>query len=150
MLLILKSLRQTFIWFVIFVPSLMAQTLDTQERNLTIHVGNLPDDTGMVVARLFRPGDDIFKTPFKVIKSHSFAKQSTLVFRDLEFGQYAVVVFQDKNANDDLDHNFLNLPAEPIGFSNNFTLGVFSGFPSFNKLKVNFDPEHESYQIDVH
>lgn len=37
----------------------------------------------------------------------------------LEAGSYAVSVFHDINDNQELDTNFLGIPTEPIGFSNN-------------------------------
>ena len=40
-------------------------------------------------------------------------------FKDLPFGQYAVSVMHDVNMNDMLDTNFLGIPKEGIGISNN-------------------------------
>lgn len=40
-------------------------------------------------------------------------------FKGIANGTYAVVVFQDLNDNQDLDTNFMGMPKEPYGFSNN-------------------------------
>jgi uncharacterized protein (DUF2141 family) len=40
-------------------------------------------------------------------------------FKDLKPGTYAVGVFQDENNNGKLDTNFLGIPKEGFGFSNN-------------------------------
>jgi uncharacterized protein (DUF2141 family) len=40
-------------------------------------------------------------------------------FKDLKPGSYAVGVFQDENENGKLDSNFLGIPKEGFGFSNN-------------------------------
>jgi outer membrane protein len=56
----------------------------------------------------------------------------------LAFGDYAVVVLHDGNDNGEVDHNFLGLPTEPLGFSNGFKLGLFSGKPTFEKLRFTF------------
>lgn len=38
---------------------------------------------------------------------------------DLPPGTYAVSVYEDLNGNHKLDHNFLGIPREPVGASNN-------------------------------
>lgn len=38
---------------------------------------------------------------------------------DLPAGTYAVSVYEDLNGNHKLDHNFLGIPREPVGASNN-------------------------------
>jgi uncharacterized protein (DUF2141 family) len=39
-------------------------------------------------------------------------------FHDLPYGDYAVAVFHDKNGDQQLNTNFLGMPTEPYGFSN--------------------------------
>jgi uncharacterized protein (DUF2141 family) len=41
------------------------------------------------------------------------------ILADLPSGNYAVSVYEDLNGNHKLDHNFLGLPREPVGASNN-------------------------------
>ena len=43
----------------------------------------------------------------------------TLSFKDLKPGAYAVQVMHDENGNGKLDANFLGMPVEGYGFSNN-------------------------------
>lgn len=45
--------------------------------------------------------------------------QLTYTFEGLPPGQYAISSFQDLNNNGKLDKNFLGIPSEPYGFSNN-------------------------------
>ena len=42
-----------------------------------------------------------------------------LIDTDLPPGTYAVSVYEDLNGNHKLDHNFLGIPREPVGASNN-------------------------------
>jgi uncharacterized protein (DUF2141 family) len=42
----------------------------------------------------------------------------TVVLRNVPPGRYAVQAFHDANANHDLDQNFIGIPKEGIGFSN--------------------------------
>ena len=43
----------------------------------------------------------------------------TYIFKNLEPAKYAAVVIQDLNDNKTLDTNFMRIPKEPYGFSNN-------------------------------
>ena len=45
--------------------------------------------------------------------------EMTLKFADLPAGKYAVQVMHDENGNNQLDANFLGIPSEGYGFSNN-------------------------------
>jgi uncharacterized protein (DUF2141 family) len=45
--------------------------------------------------------------------------QATCVFAGVPHGRYAVQAYHDENGNRRLDRNFLGIPSEPYGFSNN-------------------------------
>lgn len=57
--------------------------------------------------------------------------------KNLPSGEYAVSVYHDKNDNNELDQNFLGIPTEGFGFSNN-AMGTF-GPPSFDQAKIQID-----------
>jgi uncharacterized protein (DUF2141 family) len=59
--------------------------------------------------------------------------ETTLSFK-LPPGKYAVVVLHDENKNEKLDRNFLGIPDEGFGFSNNPR--VFMTAPSFAQATV--------------
>lgn len=44
--------------------------------------------------------------------------EMTVVVEGLPRGVYAVTAFQDENGNGELDRNFIGLPKEPVGVSN--------------------------------
>lgn len=102
--------------------------------NLQVVVTGIKSNQGQVIANLFREGDDIFSRPVATKKLTIVDDQLLLIFPNLEAGRYAVVAFQDINNNNDLDHNMLRLPAEPLGFSNGFELSLISGMPDSHKL----------------
>ena len=58
------------------------------------------------------------------------ALRSAVVFSNLGPGRYAAVAFHDENGNGRLDKNFLGVPSEPYGFSNN--VQGFLGPPTFD------------------
>jgi uncharacterized protein (DUF2141 family) len=57
--------------------------------------------------------------PFANGNINAQAGSVVYVFRDLKAGQYSVGVFHDENGNGKFDSNFLGIPKESWGFSNN-------------------------------
>lgn len=62
----------------------------------------------------------------------------TVHFSDLPPGQYAAAAFQDFNGNGKLDKNFLGIPKEPYGFSQEARGAM--GPPTFATAAVTIDP----------
>ena len=58
----------------------------------------------------------------------------TAVFAAVPFGTYAITAYHDANGNGKMDSNFLGIPKEPVGMTNN-PHGSF-GPPSFADAKV--------------
>lgn len=75
--------------------------------------------------------------------------KASIEFPDLAYGTYAVSVYHDKNDNGMLDHNVFHFPAEPLGFSNHFQLGLTSGMPTFEKMKFQFAADTGALEIVV-
>ncbi|MBI3562357.1 MAG: DUF2141 domain-containing protein [Gammaproteobacteria bacterium] len=119
------------------------------EADLQIHVTGFAHDRGQVIASLFSDGHDVFGKPDRRVVGTIQQNQATLIFPHLPYGSYAMTVFHDENSNNDLDHNFLHLPAEPLGFSNGFKLSLFSGMPSFEKLSFVFAADTKPVEITV-
>jgi uncharacterized protein (DUF2141 family) len=59
------------------------------------------------------------------------------------------MAFHDRNNNNIMDHNFMKLPTEAFGFSNNWNFSLFSGKPSFRKTKFNFSENNNQLTIKV-
>lgn len=133
---------------IFFSPQCFA---DDKSADLTIQVSGLLNNSGQVIANIFRSEGDIMKieTAYLRVKADVSNQHAQLVFLNLEYGKYAVSIFHDENGNGDLDHNFIRMPAEPLGFSNGFKMGLFSGLPNFEKLQFDFLPGAETIEISV-
>jgi uncharacterized protein (DUF2141 family) len=59
-------------------------------------------------------------------------------FKDLPAGVYAAAIYQDIDKNSDLKTNWIGLPQEPIGFSNNVRIKM--GPPSFADAQFQVQP----------
>ena len=138
---------------ILCILPLLAQAAVAAETtgDLTLSISGFSNNRGQVIANLFREGDDVMKIDKAYLRARATisGNRAQLVFRNLKYGKYAVSVFHDENGNGTLDHNFLHFPAEPLGFSNNFRLGIFSGLPSFEKLQFDFVSGAETVPILV-
>lgn len=81
----------------------------------------------------------------KVVKNDSLKSQ--IVFPNLSFGWYAVTVHQDEDGDTWMNKNWLGMPAEPYGLSNNPKI-LFS-VPSFEDCKFLVDQDTVTITIKL-
>jgi uncharacterized protein (DUF2141 family) len=74
-------------------------------------------------------------------------KEVIVVIDSLKYGEYAVRVFHDENKNGKIDSNFLGIPTEDYGYSNDAS-GWF-GPPSWEKAKFIFDKPEMTIDINI-
>lgn len=104
--------------------------------DLHVRVQQVKPRAGTVVVAVYdKPAD--FPVPAKRLAAQVVEAQGDaveVVFQGLAQGRYAVVAYQDENRNGRLDKNFLGLPTEPYGFSNDARGSL--GPPSFDAAAV--------------
>ena len=115
---------------------------------LTFHANSFNSDKGNAVIFLFRKTGNIPKSPFLIARSSVKNGKAEISFANLPFGDYAAILLHDENANGEIDHSW-GIPSEPLGYTNNWTLSLFSGMPSFEKLKFNFSPVKTQQTISI-
>ena len=118
----------------------------SQRFELTVRVNGLSNDKGRVAVALFASAADFpdqkRALAGKLIKIED--KRARVTFGGLKPGLYAVAVLHDENENAKMDFNFLGMPLEGYGFSNDAS-GVL-GPPSFEaaafqlKARASFVP----------
>lgn len=96
-----------------------------REGRLTIEVKLLPKSHGSIAYLVFKSPDGFPGNTAKSLR-HGFSGEpqpgQTMMTIDaglLPPGRYAVSVYQDVNGDRKLDHNFLGIPNEPVGASEN-------------------------------
>ena len=70
---------------------------------------------------------------FKGLELYLEPQDSTQLSTEIPDGEYAIAFFIDANGNKKLDKNFLGIPKEQFGFSNN-AMGTLSA-PTFEQAK---------------
>lgn len=94
---------------------------------LTIEINGLQNSNGHVLLEFCNENGEKIIGVTKNIEN----KKCVIVIKNLEPGKYAFKYFHDENKNENLDCNWLGIPTEGFGFSNN-AKGIF-GPPSFKK-----------------
>ena len=104
------------------------------QSSIEIHVNNIKSKKGSIQFGLFTTEADYLKNPIEKRVIKSTGKDVTVVFENLQPGDYALSVIHDENENGQLDSNALGIPKEGFAFGNN-ALSSF-GPPSFEKAKI--------------
>ena len=100
---------------------LLSGTVQAQNPQLTIEIQNIEVEKGKITIGVFTK-NDIFLKVSSVYKSYSVAVRKnteTITIKDLPKGEYAFIIYQDKNSDGKLNENALGIPKEPFVFSNN-------------------------------
>ncbi len=89
--------------------------------DLIVTVSGIPDTRGDVRCAVFRSADGFPMQAARATLLRQPAQTANLEFRfeGLAPGRYAVAVAHDRNVNGKTDTNFVGIPTEPWGVSNN-------------------------------
>ncbi len=133
-----------------FSPLLEAQSTGTA--TLTVHVIGARNTKGKIRAALFRGAEGFPNDASRAIHAQAAdidpqTSSAQIVFTDLPAGVYAVSVFHDENMNQKLDKNFVGVPKEGYGASNNPKKKM--GPPSFEETKFQLSATEQSTEIKL-
>lgn len=115
---------------------------------LTVELTGLTSDEGSVVYAMWNGPDYWLKD--NAVREGSVVIEngaSRLEFTDLPYGEYAISVFHDKNANNKLDTGFMGIPKEPLGTSNDAK--VRFGPPKYKDARFVLDQPDLSISIPI-
>lgn len=107
--------------------------LGLHAETLKVTVKNLPSSEGKVLYLLFKDKEGFPDDKSVSVLGGSIDLNSgnVIEIKNLKPGTYALSVIHDENENDKLDTNFIGIPKEAFGFSNDPK--VYFGPPSFEK-----------------
>lgn len=105
-----------------FIFLFVSYDAEAQNVNTNLVVTNLPAKKGSLIIAWYDNADE-FTKPKKalyqhVVKTNGEGSVST-VFTNIPKGEYAIAMYFDENDNNKMDTNFLGIPIERYGFSNN-------------------------------
>ena len=105
-------------------------------QTVSVQINELKSDKGICNVCIFNKADgfpDESKNAVSCIKVKIKDKTASASFKALATSNYAVVVYHDENNNGELDTNFIGIPKEGIGVSNNVKPKM--GKPKFEAAK---------------
>lgn len=129
--------------------ALEAQSVSTG--TLIVHVTGMRNTKGNIRAALFMSAKGFPSDASQAVQTQAAdidpkSRDAQIVFKDLRESVYAVSVFHDENMNQKLDKNFLGIPKEGYGASNNPRKRM--GPPSFDEAKFELNGE-QSIEIKL-
>jgi uncharacterized protein (DUF2141 family) len=102
---------------------------------LTIHVQGVSAKGGLVRLGLYdRASYDKDGEPVAFADVAAKAGETVITLTGVAPGDYAVETYQDINANDKMDQDWIGLPLEPYGFSRD--VRPFLSRPGFDAVKI--------------
>jgi uncharacterized protein (DUF2141 family) len=120
-----------------------------EKGTLKIKITGFENDTGKCwfaldnSKEIYESEDSVFIGKILPIKN----KIVELTIGSLEYGIYAIKVFHDENDNGKLDTDFLGIPTERYGYSNN--VSAWFGAPGWDRAKFIFNQPTMQIEISV-
>jgi uncharacterized protein (DUF2141 family) len=150
-----NRLSTNFLKYIIVISLLIASlsvTCQTQVKkgNLKVVVNNMKNKTGQIGFFLFNSADAFPNHTEKALLS-GFVKITgnsvEYTFTNVTMGTYAIYVFHDEDNDKKLTTNFIGMPKEGVGVSNN-AKGHF-GPPKYNDAKFDFNKPEQTFVISL-
>lgn len=117
-------------------------------KGIKVEVTGLRNNNGYVLVSLFKDGvgfPDQAEKAVRKAKLGVYEKKATILFNDIEPGQYAIAILHDENGDQKMNTTGLGLPKEGYGFSNN-VIGAF-GPPSFKRAGFQYKGDRTTITI---
>lgn len=129
---------------ILLLTILITNLLYSADLTVIINNSNLK---GTAYLALYKGKEGFLKkdSVFKGVKFELKQNETVVNITDLPSGEYAYIVFHDENENGTLDTNFMKIPKEPTGSSNNFR-PKFK--PNYNDFKFTLD-DKVTQKIDL-
>ena len=107
-----------------------------EKGKIVIYITNIRSNDGVIAITIFKGSEgfpsDGTKAYKKLIVPVAGGK-ATAVFNDIPYGEYAAIYMHDENKNGKMDFNFIHIPKEGYGASNDAKASM--GPPKYEDAK---------------
>ncbi|MFK5879440.1 MAG: DUF2141 domain-containing protein [Flavobacteriaceae bacterium] len=117
--------------------------------NLVANVNNIESNKGTMYYALYVSAESMMNREAiqrQTAKINEGA--STITFKNVEVGEYSIVVYHDLNNNKQMDFNEMGMPLEKYGVSNN-KINPY-GPPSFSDTKFEVKDTNLTFEIELY
>lgn len=132
----------------IFLFGMLIGIFPTNNPQLTIKISNIEKTKGEIKVGIFNTDRNFLKEG-AAIRNYSVKvdkNTAVLTITDLPKGEYAVSMYHDENSDNECNRNFIGIPKEPYGFSNNIKPKMSA--PKYNDCKFTFE-ENKTLNIKL-
>lgn len=136
-------------YFLVILAMYISWHVSAQEvGSVTVHISEVNEVQGYMMIAVYDSAEH-FLSKELVAGAKVEVSTETVVyeFPDLPFGKYAISVYHDVDSDGRLDTNFIGIPKEPYGFSNN-DMGLF-GAPSYDRAVFLLQEKNHNIQITL-
>jgi uncharacterized protein (DUF2141 family) len=122
----------------------ISNKITAQKQTITVKVENVTSDKGTVMFALYDKENFNLK-PLQSAVGKIIAGKTTVTFKDVEAGEYAVICYHDSNSNNKMDFEPTGRPIEDYGASNNVRS---FGPPTYDNTKFTVSDKDVSLKIN--
>ena len=118
--------------------TLISSLFSVEHPQLIIKISNIQKIKGEIKIGVFNQDTNFLKEGF-AIKNYSIKvdkNTAVITITDLPKGEYAITMYHDENSDNECNRNFIGIPKEHYGFSNNIKPKF--GPPKYNDCKFIF------------
>ncbi len=115
---------------------------------LSVQLEN-PPSSGTVALALFSSANTFgdLRDP-AMLETYTLDGRDSYMLTDIPAGEYALMVYYDENDNFKIDKNFIGIPTEPLGFSNNYRP---KGPPSYARAAFTLaEDDRRDFTVDLY
>lgn len=126
---------------ILLISFLLSSLLPNENPKLVLKISNIQKMQGDIKIGVFKSESSFLKENL-ALKNYSIKviKNTTiLTITDLPKGEYAISMFHDENSDNKMNTNFIGIPKEPYGFSNNIKPKMSA--PKYKDCKFNFSDD---------
>ena len=122
-----------FVIFFIFNGIVSTNGQEKETYTLIVKISGLKSNKGHILAGVYNSEIGFLKNEYKGDVVEIKEKRATIIFKNIDAGEYAVSFIHDENKNNKMDTNFFGIPKEDYGCSNNAK--NFLGPPKYEDAK---------------
>ena len=134
---------KTLVSILVVVIISITNIITAQNKTITATVLNISSDKGIVKFALYNKTNFRLK-PLQSEIGNIENGETTITFKEVAGGEYAIVCYHDKNSNDKMDFQPNGIPLEVYGASNNV---MNFGPPRFDDAKFTVVDKNVSLEI---
>ena len=147
-----ERMKIVYLFLLFASSSLFAQdssNVTQKEGKIVVMMTNIPENEGVAMVALSNSKENYEKKgiAFMGQSAEVAENRAEVVFENVPYGIYAIKVFHDEDEDGEMNTNFLGIPSEAYGFSNN-AKGSF-GPAAWEDAKFTFSSERDTVLIIV-